>query len=302
MDVERVLRGLKGVRKVGHWQWLARCPCHDDRSPSLSLRQTGVDRLVARCHAGCRQEDVFRALCMLDTDWRPQVRSPSVTPKGRVTRHDDGRRESKALVARLWGEARPLAGTLGERYLRNRGLEAHGLEHCLRFHSDCPFGEGRAPCLIAAYQPIRGLEREVPTAIHRTALTLKGERFDRKMLGAVKGQCVKLARDEDVTTALVIGEGIETVLSSRFLPEIGPTPAWALTSANALETFPVLPGIEVLHILVDHDESGAGQQAARAAALRWVTAGAQVFLVKAMAVGTDINDIIRGGTDGGPGV
>jgi hypothetical protein len=41
--------------------WMARCPAHDDRSPSLSIRERD-GRLLVHCHAGCLQADVIAAL------------------------------------------------------------------------------------------------------------------------------------------------------------------------------------------------------------------------------------------------
>jgi hypothetical protein len=58
---DAVLSRLDGVIGTGDGRWSARCPAHDDRSPSLSLRDAG-DRLLIHCHAGCHPEDVLRAL------------------------------------------------------------------------------------------------------------------------------------------------------------------------------------------------------------------------------------------------
>ena len=33
--------------------WSARCPCHDDRNPSLSFCEGDKREVVAHCHAGC---------------------------------------------------------------------------------------------------------------------------------------------------------------------------------------------------------------------------------------------------------
>jgi putative DNA primase/helicase len=49
-----------GSRKTGGG-WVARCP-HDDRAPSLSIRDANDDKVLARCHAGCDQERVIAAL------------------------------------------------------------------------------------------------------------------------------------------------------------------------------------------------------------------------------------------------
>jgi len=47
--------------------WSARCPAHEDRSPSLSLRQIEGQALI-HCHAGCSAEDVVAALTMTMSD------------------------------------------------------------------------------------------------------------------------------------------------------------------------------------------------------------------------------------------
>ena len=90
---------------------------------------------------------------------------------------------------------------------------------------------------------------------------------------------------------LGIGEGVESVLSLRNLPEFGPSPVWALIAAGGVESFPVLPGIESLWIAVDHDVNGRGQQASRSAGYRWQAAGAEVFLKTPSAPGADLNDL-----------
>lgn len=45
----------------GHGQWSARCPAHDDASPSLSIGQ-GERGVLLKCFAGCTVEAVCRAL------------------------------------------------------------------------------------------------------------------------------------------------------------------------------------------------------------------------------------------------
>jgi putative DNA primase/helicase len=41
--------------------YLAKCPVHDDKNPSLSLRDVG-GKVLVKCHAGCSQQDVIAAL------------------------------------------------------------------------------------------------------------------------------------------------------------------------------------------------------------------------------------------------
>jgi putative DNA primase/helicase len=81
------------------------------------------------------------------------------------------------------------------------------------------------------------------------------------------GGVIRLWADDEVTTGLVVGEGIETVLSAARAF----TPAWSCLDAANLAAFPVLAGIESLTILADDD--AAGEQAATACAMRWTAAG-----------------------------
>ena len=63
MNLNLILNNLEKVRpSVTHRDaWTARCPAHEDRSPSLSVRLTH-DRILLHCHAGCDVEDILRAL------------------------------------------------------------------------------------------------------------------------------------------------------------------------------------------------------------------------------------------------
>lgn len=41
--------------------WMAKCPSHDDRNPSLSIREAD-GKILVKCHAGCDQRAVIEAL------------------------------------------------------------------------------------------------------------------------------------------------------------------------------------------------------------------------------------------------
>jgi putative DNA primase/helicase len=59
--LERILKQLKGA-KASQQGWVALCPGHDDRNPSLSVSEGQDDQVLLRCHAGCTQESVVEAL------------------------------------------------------------------------------------------------------------------------------------------------------------------------------------------------------------------------------------------------
>jgi DNA primase len=59
MTAASIVRAFEARRSGA--SWLARCPAHDDRNPSLSIRE--VDgKVLLHCHAGCSQRDVIEAL------------------------------------------------------------------------------------------------------------------------------------------------------------------------------------------------------------------------------------------------
>src|SRR5215212_1746641 len=163
-----------------------------------------------------------------------------------------------------------------------------------------PRPQHQPPSRSMQHSLVRDIRTNKPQAIHRTALSWSATKWtvngkDRLALGPIAGGAVKLTPDEDVTTCLGIGEGIETTLSLRLVPEFGPSPVWALLSAGGIEHFPVLSGIECLWIAVDHDANGRGQAAAQACADRWHAAGREVHLITPKTKGADLNDLARRG-------
>lgn len=61
MSADRILTRLEGVRDLCGGRWSARCPAHEDRRASLSIRE--VDgRTLLHCFAGCGIDDVLGAI------------------------------------------------------------------------------------------------------------------------------------------------------------------------------------------------------------------------------------------------
>ncbi len=65
--VDRLLDRLDRVRKTGDSSYIARCPAHDDGSPSLSLKQVD-DRVLVHCFAGCSAHDIVAAVGLTIAD------------------------------------------------------------------------------------------------------------------------------------------------------------------------------------------------------------------------------------------
>jgi len=53
---------LLGSRRVRLGRWVAKCPSHQDSSPSLSIREAQDGRVLVYCFAGCRVAAILAAL------------------------------------------------------------------------------------------------------------------------------------------------------------------------------------------------------------------------------------------------
>jgi hypothetical protein len=134
-----------------------------------------------------------------------------------------------------------------------------------------------------------GIRDNVPSAIHRTALTPDGQKLGRRTLGPKTGCAIKLSVDADVTIGLAIGEGLETVLAGMAL---GFCPAWSVCDAASVGNFPLLSGIEALTIFVDRDKNGTGYRRALECSNRWTSFGREVRRVIPARVGDDMADVV----------
>lgn len=85
MQLDDVLGRLERVQKRGA-NYVARCPAHQDREPSLSVRE-GDDRLLLFCHAGCDQDDVLDAIGL---DWRDIIYDTQDEPEAVYPYTDEG--------------------------------------------------------------------------------------------------------------------------------------------------------------------------------------------------------------------
>ncbi len=60
MTAETIAMALGG-RKAGG-AWVAMCPAHEDRKPSLSLKDADSGKVLLHCHAGCDPATVIATL------------------------------------------------------------------------------------------------------------------------------------------------------------------------------------------------------------------------------------------------
>jgi putative DNA primase/helicase len=286
-DVERITRGQLGRTMR------TRCPfCSDSRrtmnrrKPVFAVKLKEPDFAIYNC-AHCGEAGYIHPekSAVIDLADRRQQRAAA----------DKREREDKQRRTSSWNERKPFRGSPAETYLRDtRGLgdwvEAFDLDQSLGFHPNCPFKQERLPCMVAL---VRNIQTDEPQAVHRTALKLgpKPERIERMSFGPVAGGAIKLSVDGDVTTGLLIGEGIETVLSASLILKF--RPAWSVISKSGIAGFPALSGIECVTIATDNEEGG--RRAAAELVERLSAADVDAFTAHS-AIGNDFNDAIRGGS------
>jgi len=97
------------VRPAGEGRWTARCPAHEDRTPSLSVAVGKDERILVFCHAGCTVRRIVEAMGLRLRDLFPNdVPRPS-TPAVRRTRMAEefirtAMREAEGRLADLYRE------------------------------------------------------------------------------------------------------------------------------------------------------------------------------------------------------
>ena len=176
---------------------------------------------------------------------------PSAGPPEDYDRTDAARR--------LWRRCRAIDGTHAEAYLRARAIHRCRFP-ALRFHPALFYRDGsgvrRLPALIAAVtgdtgehpgpgEQVRGNpDHDAICGVHRTWLDPRlpakaGVASPRKALGRIHGLAVRFG--EPAAGTLLVGEGIETVLS--IVTAIPDTVAAAALSAGSLGAFAPPPGV-----------------------------------------------------------
>jgi hypothetical protein len=184
---------------------------------------------------------------------------------------------SPEAARRLIAMAQPIRGTPVETYLAGRGITSVHDAGALRYHPRCyyrPDDGGpaqRRPAMIASVTDLQGRI----TGAHRTWLAPDGSgkaavTTPRRAMGNLLGHAVRFGVAADV---LVVGEGIETMLSLRAaLPGM---PMAAALSASHLAALRLPPSVRRLYIARDVD--AAGTRAAATQAELATSAGIEVL-------------------------
>jgi DNA primase len=66
MRLEKILERFEGATPCGDG-YMVKCPYHNDKTPSLSIREVENGNILMYCHAGCETENIIAAV---DLEWQ----------------------------------------------------------------------------------------------------------------------------------------------------------------------------------------------------------------------------------------
>jgi len=262
VTVDDVLNRLDGVKREKQGQWVARCPAHDDSTPSLAVTRGEDGKVVMFCQAKCTLDAILRALSLEQKDLFPPKNSAANAAKPTIATtysYVDERGAQLFEVVRLVPKSfRQRRQHLGQ-WLWSISAKTVTELRELGFETNEPVGPARR----VLYRLPELLD---PAAKGRTVFVVEGEKDveSLRQLGFVATCCP------------------------------GGTNGWKHVGEHAAE---VLAGRHVV-ILPDNDKPGAGYAIEVAASLRATVKSLAVLDLPGLGEKGDVSDWIRdGGTD-----
>ncbi|MGE0596225.1 MAG: toprim domain-containing protein [Hyphomonadaceae bacterium] len=283
--LERIVHAFGGDLFDNGRRALIPGPGHSAGDRSVSLFETDDGRILIHCFSPRDDWRAVKALLiargLLDSTPSHAPRDDRAPAQRRIIVQPGGE-ERVARAQRIWTEGRSIGGTAGERHLLRRAIpKAVQRSPALGFHPRMTGIDDRRrrPALLAA---ISGKDGAVQ-GVQVTLLTpYGGEKAavatPRRVIGRLMGGAVRL---HEAGSALVVGEGVETVLSASAALYL---PAWAALTADNFAMFE--PPSSVARLVIAPDNDVAGRRAADALAERAI----QTMKVEFACPPEDFND------------
>ena len=245
------------------------CPAHDDRTPSLSIRDGDNVEPFVRCFAGCDWRDVKktlheRGLLPVGNRWRGGDRHRHQhlgRHRGRASDPNADDRRRIFAARSIWNATEPIAGSIGELYFHRRGITI-SIPPTIRFAPALkyPGTQLRLPAVVMAVQNRGG----AVVGVQRVFLTANGAAKAHKSppklaKGIIAGGAVRLGPSG---RELGMAEGDENgcaVMQMR--PELS---VWCALWVSNLPNVWLPPMVELLHLFLDGDKPDSPAAAAAA--------------------------------------
>jgi hypothetical protein len=225
--------------------WIDSCPAHDDKNPSLSIKETSDGVLLLKCFAGCSFEQIIEAAGLkCDRRKKPWPAENAYALANAKT--DLNNRIS--MAKNIWQGTLPLLGSLAQSYLNSRRIGCWSDD--IRFHPNLYNSkiEAEMPAMVCAIRRDRQF-----VGVHRTFLSPTGEKLNKMMLGDCKGGAVHLGGSGRL---LIISEGVENGLAVRQMSSLVQGTFLAAMSATNLGSCKLPSEPATLVIAADDDQTG----------------------------------------------
>ena len=290
---------------------------YGERGDSLGVRLKGVKRgvwcdfatgergdalgLVKACLALSTADAITWSLRWLGMDREDVTRSLSDAARRRNKSAEiaEERAATLEIARRIWREGQPLAGTIGERYLRSRAIDLPTWPASLRFHPNLQLGPRRNginyPAIVGAVQVPTREFRGVWRIYLRPNGTGKAPVENPRLgLGDIVTGALRLT---PAAEEMVVGEGAETCLSV-LVADPGRS-VWAGLSASLMQRIELPQMVRRVLLLEENDPPDkrgrrASPDAVKALAARLLHEGREVRIVRMPAGFKDANDLLRG--------
>lgn len=127
MNINEVLNRLEKVKSNGLNKWLARCSCHDDNNPSLSISIADNGKLLLYCFAGCDYSDIARSLGIDSKDYLNEKQLTDNEKRAIKEQREKERAEYQQkrleLARYIWKQSKPLTDATQQPYLIRKQIK-----------------------------------------------------------------------------------------------------------------------------------------------------------------------------------
>lgn len=103
--IDVVLARLDKPKRTGKG-WAARCPAHEDKSPSLSITEADGGKVLLHCFSGCHAGDVLGAIGLEWKDLFPESLSPDARRDYQRKAATEAKREAELVIAMAQASAK----------------------------------------------------------------------------------------------------------------------------------------------------------------------------------------------------
>lgn len=270
-----IARALNARQHSGGW--LACCPAHDDKEPSLTIKDGSNGGVLLHCWSGCSFKDVARAIEAIAGSYERDEPRPAVT-------NNEGSSKLRVMemAFNIWQNSTPLC-KVSKRYLERRGiLNAPGVRSLRSGILKHPQTQELAPAIIVpihtAHRRVVGIQRifldEADCTKYRDGqakFSLGGSGFARL--------------SEPSKGAILLTEGPENALAAELMFK---GPAWACCGGFPQKAVEI-EGVKKIAIICDNDRADTSVNKANAFIAHNPQFEVKVWVPK--KVGQDVNDV-----------